>query len=136
MISTIQRRATFHLEVGCCQHQNTPRGLESIHLSKKLVEGVVAHTPAPKLVSAPHRVQLIDEDDARCSFPGSFEEGTHTLCATPIQLIGKLTSRPDMTATWWQLDSLNLCKSCVWFARSGPSSGISGTTVSCHQACV
>lgn len=98
VISTVHGRAAFHLEIGCCQHQNTPRGLEPIHLSKKLVEGVVAHTPTPMLVSAPHRVQLINEDDARCSFPGSFEEGTHTLGATPVQLVGKLTSSPDMTA--------------------------------------
>ena len=46
--------AKTHLEIGCCQNQDTPCGLEPVHLSKKLIDGVMAHTPTPIVAPAPH----------------------------------------------------------------------------------
>lgn len=52
-------------------------GLEAVHLGQDLVEGLLALITAATEAStpgAPHAIQLVDEDDGRCSLPRGLKE--------------------------------------------------------------
>lgn len=77
--------------VGGRDDHNTAARIKAVHLGEHLVERLVALVIADRTTAdAPHRVNLIDEDNRRCILAGRREQVAHARRADADEHLDKL----------------------------------------------